>query len=113
MGYRTVVVLANDQQHSWESDPELGAKIAATAARINRAGQPYFEYGNIVEVEHADQQRLVILDSYNGTVIAEKGWLRNETQAEVELALLKQAAEKLGYRLKPINSSGADLTWNR
>jgi len=101
MGYRTVVVLANDQQHVWESDPRLGAKIAASAARINRAGQPQFEYGNIVEVEHADCQQLVVLDSYHGTVLAEKGWYRNETQAEAELALLKQAAEKLGYRLEP------------
>jgi len=102
MGYRTVVVLANDQQHVWESDPELGAKIAASAARINRAGQPRFEYGNIVEVEHSDCQRLVVLDSYNGTVLAEKSWYRNETQAETKLALLKQAAAELGYRLEPI-----------
>ena len=28
MGYRTVVVLANDDQHNWEQDPELGKKIA-------------------------------------------------------------------------------------
>lgn len=102
MGYRTVVVLANDDQHNWEQDPELGKKIAASAARINRAGQPRFEYGNIVEVEHADCQQLVVLDSYNGTVLAEKGWYRNETQTETELALLKQAAEKLGYCLEPI-----------
>ena len=102
MGYRTVVVLANDDQHNWEQDPELGKKIAKSAANVQRLGFQSFAYGSVVEVQHADCQRLVVLDSYNGTAIAEKHWYRNESQAEIEVTLVRQAAEKLGYRLEPI-----------
>ena len=102
MGYRTVVVLANDDQHNWEQDPELGKKIAKSAANVQRLGFQGFAYGSVVEVQHADCQRLVVLDGYNGTAIAEKHWYRSESQAEIEVALVRQAAKKLGYRLEPI-----------
>jgi hypothetical protein len=102
MGYRTVVVLANDDQHNWEQDPELGKKIAKAAANVQRLGCQSFAYGSVVEVQHADCQRLVVLDGYNGTPIAEKQWRLNERQEAIELALLRQAAEQLGYRLEPI-----------
>ena len=102
MGYRTVVVLANDAQYTWEQDPELGKKIAKAAANVQRLGAQCFAYGSVVEVQHADCQRLVVLDSYSGTAIAEKGWHRGESQTEVEVALVRQAAEKLGYHLEPI-----------
>lgn len=102
MGYRTVVVLANDDQHNWEQDPELGKKIAKAAANVQRLGFQSFAYGSIVEVQHADCQRLVVLDSYNGTPIAEKYWYHSESQTEIEVTLVRQAAEKLGYRLEPI-----------
>ena len=102
MGYRTVVVLANDDQHNWEQDPELGKKIARAAANVQYLGFQCFAYGSVVEVQHADCQRLVVFDSYNGTAIAEKGWHRRESRTEVEVALVRQAAEKLGYRLEPI-----------
>ena len=102
MGYRTVVVLANDDQHNWEQDAELGAKIARAAAQHGRDDSPCFGYGTIVEVEHADRQTLVVLDSYNGKAIAEKHWTPREDQFEIELSLLKQAAARLGYRLEPI-----------
>ena len=102
MGYRTVVVLANDDQHNWEQDPELGKKIARAAANVQCLGFQCFAYGSVVEVQHADCQRMVVLDSYSGTAIAEKGWHRRESQTEIEVALVRQAAEKLGYRLEPI-----------
>lgn len=96
MGYRTVVVLANDDQHNWEQDAELGAKIARAAAQHDR---PCFGYGTIVEVEHADRQTLVVLDSYDGKAIATKNWTPREDQFDLELSLLKQAASRLGYKL--------------
>ena len=102
MGYRTVVVLANDAQYTWEQDPELGKKIAKAAAGGHRHGFQSFAYGSVVEVQHADCQRLVVLDGYRGTAIAEKGWHHRESQTEVEVALVRQAAETLGYRLEPI-----------
>ena len=102
MGYRTVVVLANDDQHNWEQDPELGKKIAKAAANVQRLDSQSFAYGSVVEVQHADCQRLVVLDSYNGTPIAEKPWYRNESRVEIEVALVRQAARQLGYRLEPI-----------
>ena len=98
MGYRTVVILANDQQHEWEKDAELGQKIAKAAAARRRVGGG-FDYGNVVEVEHADVQRLVVIDSYNTEVLAEKSWHRSEGADSAAVALLKQAAEALGYKL--------------
>ena len=102
MGYRTVVVLVNDDQYNWEQDPALGKKIAKAAANVQRLGFQSFAYGGVVEVQHADCQRLVVFDSYKGTPIAEKRWYRRESQTEVEVALVRQAAETLGYRLEPI-----------
>ena len=96
MGYRTVVVHANDDQHNWEQDPELGKKIAkAAAANVQRLGFQSFAYGSVVEVQHADCQRLVVLDSYNGTPIAEKPWYRNESRVEIEVTLVRQAARQV------------------
>ena len=102
MGYRTVVVLANDEQHNWEQDPELGKKIAKAAANVQPLDFQSFTYGSVVEVQHADCQRLVVLDGYKGTPIVEKHWYCFESQAEIEVALVRRAAKKLGYRLEPI-----------
>ena len=93
MGFRTVVILANDQAHEWEKDPELGRKI------FNGIHRDHFPYGAVVECCHADQQTLGVLDSYHFQPITFSSWTRNETPSEIELKMIKAAAEKLGYRL--------------
>ena len=57
MGFRTVVVLNNDQAHEWQKDPELGNKIFH-AASMKQWGRTEFEdrfqYGDTIEQVHAD-----------------------------------------------------------
>ncbi len=104
MGHRTVVILINDEAHNWQHDPDLGKKIFKTASGVggsSRIGANSENYGIVVENVHADRQTLVVLDSYGATTLAEDNWRQNETDEQVQLKLLKEAAEKLGYDLTP------------
>lgn len=104
MGFRTVVMLCNDQAHEWEKDAELGRKIAGAMNHASSASREHLAsvggYGRVVECVHADNQTLAILDGYtffNG--IAAKGWVAGEAREEIATKLLKEAAKSLGYRL--------------
>jgi hypothetical protein len=100
MGFRTVVVLNNDQAHEWENDPNLGEKIWTSASLL---GHPElndrFQYGNIVEQVHADTQTLAVLDGYGGKPVAYTHWNREQTDEVRNLALLKDLADRMGYRI--------------
>jgi hypothetical protein len=96
MGFRTVVILNNDQAHEWEKDPELGRKIFHAA---NLLQAPRFPYGNVVECTHTDTQTIGIIDSIDFTPLAYDSWNRDETKGEVNIKMLREAADKLGYRL--------------
>lgn len=102
MGFRTVVVLFNDQVSEWKNDPALGKKISnamnfCTPSAIDL--RTHIGYGQVVECAHADTQTLAILDSYNMTQIAHSHWCQTVSSKEVDLGLLKQAAQKLGYKI--------------
>lgn len=101
MGFRTVVCLYNDQMHEWSRDVSLGSLIAQATARTPHDGQHsrITDYGVIWEVTHADTQRLAVLDSYSMKTLALGHWTNSDMQKLRDLALLKQAAEKLGYKL--------------
>ena len=110
MGFRTVVVLSNDQAHEWQKDPELGNKIMHAAALKSCGGidsqalvRNMFSYGQIIEQVHADTQTLAVLDGYGGKAIAHTHWHRGQTDETRDLALLKELADKHGYviRRKP------------
>jgi len=96
MGFRTVVVLSNDQAHEWEKDPQLGRKIweASTSG-----GREDFQYGTIVEQVHADAQTLAVLDGCVGRSVAYTHWYPKQTQEDCNLALLKDFADKMGYHI--------------
>lgn len=102
MGFRTVVMLNNDTAHQWEDDPKLGQKIAQA---MNGAGQfngtnSIDNYGHVVECVHCDSQTIAVLSEYsNFAPIGARGWNKGETDEEVKIALLKAAAEKLGFSL--------------
>ena len=101
MGYRTVVVLNNDQASTWENDPELGKKIARDMFRHSKDRYTPLELigGKVLECVHADTQTLAVLDGYDGRPVAYTNWYRGQDQAAQELALLKELANKLGYRI--------------
>ena len=105
MGFRTVVVLYNDQASTWENDPELGKKIArALNSAMGHTPEPEADlgYGKVVECSHADTQTLAVIDGYDFKALAYDHWYQNKSDEEMQLRLLKEAAEKLGYRLTRI-----------
>lgn len=113
MGFRTVVILINDQASEWENDPELGKKIMQAASMKSYGGdggkdlaRAALPYGEIVEQCHADQQTLVALDGYNSTPVGYGCWHPNQTPEQRDLQLLKSMAEKLGYRLSKLPRKG-------
>lgn len=105
MGFRTVVMLNNDQTHNWSADPKLGEKIHRAMA--TGYGRPTseasdFGYGRVVECVHADTQTLAVLDSCrNFMPLTHTTCLgkQHPEHPEGTLQLLKDAAAKLGYRL--------------
>lgn len=101
MGYRTTVILYNDHAHEWENDGDLGKKIAAAMNYATGVAEPENDlgYGRVVECVHADSQTLAVLDSYTFRPLAHANWSRVETVDQVELKLLREAADRLGYRL--------------
>lgn len=113
MGYRTVVMLSNDRVSEWENDPELGKKISRAMGAGVRALSDKTrvgEYGEVVECVHGDTQTLAVLDGYSMfNALARKNWASGETSEDVALRLLKEAADKLGYRLtkKPQTKGGS------
>lgn len=103
MGFRTVVVLFNDQASEWEKDPLLGKKIAQAMNHVNRQ-EPCSDsmgYGRVVECTHADSQTMGIFNSYSFVPVAHGHWHPSQTPAEMKLELLQRAADEMGYRLVP------------
>lgn len=106
MGFRTVVMLSNDFSDRWSKDPKLGEKIqnAMHFAGSTREGLEFYDrignYGRVVECVHADVQTLVRLDHYQGFEPLAY-WSRSygPSQPEDAVNLLKEAVDKLGYRL--------------
>ena len=104
MGFRTVVMLNNDWHSDWVKDPNLGVKISEAAGLVNRSKRsgynPLGQYGRVVECIHADTQTLARLDHYEGFEMLSQTWRTFGPSTEEDMIdLLKEAADKLGYRL--------------
>ena len=99
MGNRTLVLLHNDREGEWSNDPILGKKISH-AMNFAMGGTPgpdsYLGYGQVVECRHADDQTLALVHSYGFTPLAHGRWQPGEG---MQLRLLQEAADALGYRL--------------
>ena len=100
MGFRTTIILFNDHASTWEKDAQLGRKIMLGGSQA-MGGDPVDldGFGRIVECSHADTQRLAVIDSYSMNTLAHGHWSRVESEEERNLKLLRDAAERLGYRL--------------
>lgn len=103
MGYRTVVMLYNDQAGQWTNDPDLGLKISRKMNfAMGTATKPQevdLSYGRVIHCQHADCQELGVFDSYRFTPLAAGAWRPGEETEAMALRMLKEAAEKIGYRL--------------
>lgn len=100
MGFRTIVALSNDQCTAWERDPDLGRKIMALGARGEDKDGSADSIGlSLVECTHGDHQTLIIADGYNAKPVAFSTWHRGQTKENRDLALLRDLADRLGYRV--------------
>lgn len=114
MGFRTVVVLHNDQASEWKDDPNLGQKIFVGMNFVNdkEANSPAnMPYGRVVECVHADQQTLAVIDSYNLQTIASGLWAQGETDPQIQEKLIRAAAAKLGFNLVRQPSAKSRMGW--
>jgi hypothetical protein len=105
MGFRTVVMLNNDRTDAWSKDPLLGEKIHQAMHNTHseqRWGPRSADigYGRVVECTHADVQTLVRLDHYTGfEPVAYTSRSSGPSNDDDMIRMLKDAADKLGYRL--------------
>ena len=100
MGYRTIIALSNDRSSDWERNPDLGREIMTlSASREDRAGSASRIGLTLVECTHADTQSLIIADGYAAVPVAYSNWHRGQTADQRNLALLKELADSLGYRI--------------
>jgi hypothetical protein len=100
MGYRTIVALNNDRSSDWERDSDLGRKIMMLgASREDRWSLDATHGLTLVECAHADTQSLIIADGYEARPVAYSNWFRDQTQEQRDLALLRDLADRLGYRI--------------
>jgi hypothetical protein len=95
MGFRTVVVVSNDRLDD-VADPVLKDAIlgwwSAGACGANRyMVGPY----RVVEQVHCDHASLLAVNHLDAKLLGSSYW----DNPNLELALLKDAAESLGYRL--------------
>jgi hypothetical protein len=102
MGFRTLVLLQNDHCSDWQDDPELGRKIMIGMNHTHDKGwntPADLRYGRVVQCCHADEQTVALIDSYHFHPLVHSFWRRGEAEADRDVRLLKELADKLGYRV--------------
>ena len=103
MGYRTIIVLDNDDTNLWGDDPLGKAITSASGKKISNLGGEIMLEGNqigtIIDCEHADIESLVHFSSLSGTVLAKN--IHNSRVSEQELRenMLKEIASSMGFTL--------------
>jgi hypothetical protein len=102
MGFRTVVILQNDRCSEWSKDANLGQRIASAMNHVTPQSGSDIGYGQVVECAHADTQTIALIDNYNFTALAYRSWSQNESEDNIILKLIKEAALKFGFRLVKI-----------
>ncbi len=94
MGIRTTILIDNDNVELLKQDPEIGSKIY----RAIMEGGDFGTLGSAVEQSYTNSSRLVIIGkggSFDIEVLATVPTLDDDCEVE----LIRQAADKFGYRL--------------
>jgi len=98
MGFNTSVLILNDHLHNIELDPEFGKNLAhaiSSCTGVEPISVPSGSSGNAAKVigtHHADISSLVAIGGNMGIEILRTGF-------KDELGLLKDLADKLGYKV--------------
>lgn len=99
MGFRTTIILNNDHLELLRTDPGVGNRIYDAACGFGFSNDGDFgNLGQVVEQHHADVVVLGILGA-KGTMSFKELSYTYWRDTNPELTLLKEAADKLGYRL--------------
>lgn len=104
MGYNTSVIILNDALGSIEKDTEFGKKVCDAVCRLSGKGDIDISSGcnvnaaTVIETHHADFTTLL---AFGGNCVSVLGSIYDykHNEAEVQVRLLQEAADKLGYKL--------------
>jgi hypothetical protein len=119
MGYNTSMIVLNDALHAIKEDHEFGAKVYDAVGQLNvynratAAGRPRLSShlggvdissgcnvnaATVIETHHADNTTLLAVGGNCASILHETfGYCHNESGMQVRL--LQEWAEKLGYRV--------------
>lgn len=101
MGINTTVLILNDYLHDIEKDEGFGFRLSGgiQAHNLGSKSDLYIGHGTkIISSVHADYSSLLVVGENTGSRLAiSKNYKIPES--DVNLELLKQAADNLGYKL--------------
>lgn len=113
MGYESCVLINHDHYQSMADDPARFVKDMWQA--MNKAGgaSQGFPGGIALYTDHSKSLRLIAVGKRHGTVLAQtsEDWSAPHHK-DTQLALVRQAASELGYRLvkKPTSKTASKTT---
>lgn len=103
MGYRTIIVLNNDEANVWGNNPLGKAITVASGKKIsNRGGEILLngvQIGNVIDCEHADTESIVHFSSLHGTTLGRSFYNSRMTEEDQREAMIVELAESMGYKL--------------
>jgi hypothetical protein len=98
MGFESCVLINHDLYHAMADKPAQFVRDLWHA--INARGNPTrFSMGTVIYTDHADGTHLIVAGHHIARDLAVGQG--NPADSEVQLALLRLAADKLGYKLEP------------
>lgn len=105
MGFNTAVMLCNDELHMLENNTSFAKDLCAAASEAycyNKKIRVPRTNAVVLPSEHADIKRVIVVggNDINKTNLYMIDRFSEIPKEEVELRILKDAAEKLGYTLR-------------
>lgn len=113
MGYNSVVLVLNDCLGDIEKDKDFGNKISGAVSALHNNNQIDIHSGccvnaaTAISCQHADITQIIAVGGNCASVLGNVYGSRNHHKEEGQIAILKQLADKFGYRLakKPKKTS--------
>lgn len=103
MGYRTIIILDNDDTNLWGDNPLGKAITSASGMKISNQGGEIMlgghQIGTIIDCEHADIESLVHFSSLSGTVLAKDFYNSRVSEQELRENMLKEIDSSMGFTL--------------
>jgi len=107
MGYNTSVIVLNDALGEIENDPQFGKKIGQAIGKLTLRQSPrgvdipsgnHCNAATVIETHHADDTTLLAFGG-NCVSILGSSYGYNHQDTTLQLRLIEELADKLGYKL--------------